>query len=69
MFVLGLAPLLSCADAVDGAPAGAINRGPGLHRRALVGALDSPWHRRHANARRQVSDPTPPDDGELEFYR
>jgi hypothetical protein len=58
MLLVGLAPLLSYADAVDGAPAGALKAGLAIpHRRGLIDAPDSPWHRRYAGSRRQVSDP------------
>ena len=50
--IVGLAPLLSLCDAVDGAPAGALVAG--AHRRAPVENSDSPWHRRYAGSRRQV---------------
>jgi hypothetical protein len=74
MLVVGLAPLLSCADAVDGAPAGALKAGnSGAHRRALIDNPDSPWHRRYADSRRQATaDPLNPDpnvDGEPFFFK
>lgn len=66
--IVGLAPLLSLADAVDGAPAGAI--AAGTHRRAPVENPDSPWHRRYAASKRQVGvdlavDPPIPIEGEF----
>jgi hypothetical protein len=68
---LSLAPFLSLADAVDGAPAVANNNNNNMmarHRRApAIETPRSPLRRRHADSRRQVdnSTTTSDDNGEL----